>query len=227
MDSIEIKYKEKRWRQLKELRVKALEMMSPLNQVHIYCVVYGSVARGDVSQDSDIDVFIPVFYSPVMIETVLIRVGLEPVRKQIIQATPSNPAKAYIFIDDNRGYSFPLVPLRNNEIEFYRFAGSLNFEQLQNNERVNGVDKRLKFIEPTTEGHLETSIDGIEGIIAKKLGVGLKVVSERKRTLKRRKRVGRTGVYLKHELAVDDSFSKIFSELSKSRPALRRRLRIK
>jgi predicted nucleotidyltransferase len=37
--------------------------------------------------------------------------------------------------------------------------------------------------------------------------------------------VGRTGVYVKRELAPDEDVSTVFMELAEGRPALRRRLR--
>jgi predicted nucleotidyltransferase len=130
-----------------------------------------------------------------------------------------------MYVDEKKGYSFPLVPLETNEEEFYRFAGSLELTELSKGVRVPGVDKRLMLIEPTEEGHIESSIVGFEGSVAKNLGVNLRIVQERVRTLKRRNKVGRTGVYLKRELSSDEGFSDVFRELALKRPALRRRMR--
>jgi len=91
--------------------------------------------------------------------------------------------------------------------------------------RVPGVDKRLMLIEPTPGGHVESHVAGREGEVAKLLGVGINIVLERVRTLERRRRVGRTGVYLKRVLSPEESFSEVLRELSLSRPALRRRTR--
>jgi predicted nucleotidyltransferase len=213
------------WEIFEKLREETLKMIEPLNKAHILCLVYGSIARGDITEVSDIDVFIPNLLSPTLIEAALMRAGVKPMSKQIIQATPSYAAKAYVFVEENRSYSFPLVPLRSNESEFYRFAGAVTYDQIQENARVCGVDKRLVLIEPTLKGHKETKVSGNEGVIAKKLNVNLSIVLERVRILKRRGKVGRTGVYLKKEIGPEETFGKVFNELSRSRPALRRRTR--
>ena len=63
--------------------------------------------------------------------------------------------------------------------------------------------------------------------MAKKLGVDTRIVFQRERTLKRREKVGRTGVYIKRQLAPDESFGAVFNQLAKSDSAIRRRLRKK
>jgi predicted nucleotidyltransferase len=130
-----------------------------------------------------------------------------------------------LFISEDRGYSFPLVNLKGNEIEFYKFAGSNSYQQLKKGLRVSGVDKRLMLIEPTEKGHLESPVKGNEGRIAKMLGINVYTIRDRVRTLKRREKVGRTGVYLKRELSPDEAFGEVFDQLSRSRPAIRRRMR--
>jgi predicted nucleotidyltransferase len=202
-------------------------MMTPLVDAYIYCVVYGSIARGDISETSDIDVYIPHPPSPTIIEAILESAGIESVTREIIQATPSYAAKAYIYLDETRGFSFPLVSLRQSEEDFTGFAGRITYAQLVNEERVPGVNKDLLLIEPIKDGHIEYSISGIEGIVAKKLAVNTRIVHQRIRTLKRRKKVGRTGVYIKRELAPDESFSTVFNEIRRSDSAIRRRLRKK
>lgn len=225
METVCIEYTTENWRILKELREEALMMMQPLSEAHIHCIVYGSLARGDVKQTSDIDIFIPSIYSSTIIEAVLSRHGRQLISKQIIQPTPSYAAKAYMFISESRGYSFPLVKLKVKEIEFYKFAGSITSHQLKKGLRVAGVDKRLMLIKPTEKGHMETPVRGNEGRIAKILGINLVTIRDRVRTLNRRNKVGRTGVYLKRELSPEESFGEVFDQLSRSRPALRRRMR--
>ena len=221
----EVVYSNKHWERLDKQRYRAISMLRPLHDSHITCIVYGSIARGDTSEGSDIDVFIPAPPSPTMIEAVLESSGIRYGGRQIIQATPSYAAKGYIIIDDKHGYSFPLVDMRSNEAEFTRFAGQADLADLENNVRVPGVNKELHLIEPTNTGHTETPIHGVEGLVARNLGVDIRIVNERVRILKRREKVGRTGVFIKRNLGPDESFSSVFQELTRSKPALRRRLR--
>ena len=225
-EQVEITYDSERWRIFQLLRSEAADMMRPLTNQHIDAVAYGSIARGDVSEGSDIDIFIPQPPAPALIEASIERAGIPVVMREIIQATPSYAAKGYIHVGERRSYSFPLVSLRTVELEFYGFAGSVNTPQIESGIRVPGVDKRLMLIEPTPSGHTESPIQGREGIVAKFLGVGVSVVLDRVRTLRRRERIGRTGVFLKRVLAPEESFGEVFKQISKSRPAVRRRLRM-
>ena len=227
MQGFQVDYSEKHWKTLEKLRSDAVKMMNPLSDAHVYCIVYGSIARGDVSETSDIDVYIPTLPSPTIIEATLESKGMRYTRREIVQATPSYAAKAYIYLDDLKSYSFPLVPLRQSEEDFTGFAGRIDYKQLNENMRVPGVNKDLVFIEPNETGHIEVALRGNEGTIAKKLGVDIRIVTQRQRTLERRERVGRTGVYIKRELAPDESFSNVFNELARNDSAIRRRLRKK
>ena len=222
---MEVLYDGERWSLLKALRGEAVEMMRPLAERHIGGVVYGSIARGDVSSTSDIDIFIPRPPAPSILEALIEGAGYTVESREIIQATPSYAAKGYIYIDEGRCYSFPLMPMRPVEVEFYRFAGSITYEELRRGLRVPGVDKRLMLIEPTEYGHRETSIIGREGYVARLLGVSVSTVLDRVRTLTRRREIGRTGVYVKRPLSPDESFGEVLEELLRLKPAMRRRLR--
>jgi predicted nucleotidyltransferase len=200
--------------------------MKPLADRHIQTLAYGSIARGDVNPTSDIDIYTPSPPAPSLLQTLMEAQGIHPTHREIVQATPAYAAKGYIHVAENRSYSFPLVPLNTREAEFYGFAGSITPRQLRENTRVPGVDKRLMLIQPTPEGHTETPIQGIEGTVAKTLGIGTAAVQDRVRTLRRRQKIGRTGVYLKHTLTPEESFGDTYQQLARTRPALRRRTRI-
>jgi predicted nucleotidyltransferase len=225
LDGLEVTYGEARWRLLEALRREALGMLRPLVAAHLEPLVYGSMARGDVNPRSDVDVYVPRPPAPAVLEAALERAGIRIAHREIVQATPSYAAKAYLYTGDRRGYSYPLVELRPSEAEFYAFAGALDHRGLLQGLRAPGVDKRLMLIEPTEAGHAESPVKGVEGAVAARLGVDIRVVLERVRTLERRGRVGRTGVYVKRELAPDEDVSTVFMELAEGRPALRRRLR--
>ncbi len=97
----------------------------------------------------------------------------------VVQATPTYAMKAHIEIDEDTSVSFPLMKMRKIEREFYRFGGEANLEQLENSIRVSGVDKRLMLIEPTEEGHRESTVVGREEQVAKILGISAETVSDR------------------------------------------------
>lgn len=225
-ERVEVAYDEERWQLFRQMRSEATEMMHFLATRHIDAMAYGSIARGDVSEGSDIDIFIPRPPSHTLIEAALERSGTPVTEREIVQATPSYAAKGYIYIDERRSYSFPMVELRTVELEFYGFAGSVDASQIESGVRVPGVDKRLMLIEPTDQGHVESPVPGREGVVAKMLGISVAVVLDRVRTLRRRRRVGRTGVFLKRTLAHEESFGEVFEHLSRTRPAVRRRLRM-
>ena len=223
-DRTEVSYGEERWALLRSLRGEASTLMRPLASAHIDCLAYGSLARGDVKPTSDVDIFLPSPPSPELVEAALERVGIRASEREIIQATPGYAAKGYVYTSERRGYSFSLVPLLPAERDFYSFAGSVSLKQMEENSRVHGVDKRLMFIEPTPKGHVESPVAGREGEVARLLGVDVRIVMERVRTLERRRVVGRTGVYLKHRLEPDEGFGEALHRLSLSRPAVRKRL---
>jgi predicted nucleotidyltransferase len=217
-ESREIHYSQEHWVHLKYLRNTALDIMHKLESISIKPLVYGSVARGDITKSSDIDLIILRPVSSYRVELVL-----GPfLKRELVQATPSMVLKGHIYLPNNTVVTFPLFKLRPREEDFYRWGGLIDHNGLKDNSRVPGVDKRLVFIEPIKTGHIETGVMGNEQEVSKKLNVNIGIAQERVRVLTRRDNVGRTGVYLTRPLNDDESFEAVAKSLQDSDPALRR-----
>ncbi|MEJ2272005.1 MAG: nucleotidyltransferase domain-containing protein [Candidatus Bathyarchaeota archaeon] len=224
-ETIEIIYDAKRWKLLSKLRKKAIKIMDSLNRGHISSVVHGSLARGDVTENSDIDVFISAPPSSFLLETALERFGFSIYRRKIVQATPVYALKGQIEFGDRSTLSFPLVKLRTVEREFYRFGGEASIRILKNGFRNPGVDKRLMLIEPNADGHIESSIVGREEEVANILRISSNTVLDRIRALLRRDNVGRTGIFIEKEVDNDETFEQALKKLADQNPAVRRRMK--
>ena len=225
-ERIEVVYEKRRWNLLKKLRSRAVQVMDVLDKSHLNSIVHGSVARGDISEKSDIDVFLPDPPSSFIIENTLQRGGFSINRRLVVQATPLYAVKGYIEIDEQRCVSFPLVKLRPVERDFYGFGGEASLRMLKKDMRVSGVDKRLMLIEPTPKGHVESSIVDREEAVASILGISLNTVYDRVHALLRRDEVGRTGVFIERELLGDETFEMVLKKLADQNPAVRRRLKL-
>ncbi len=224
-DIVEIVYDEERWRFFKELRTRALELMEVMVKQGFDPIVYGSVARGDVGKDSDVDVFVPHVVPSYKIELALREAKLEPMNREIVMATPWQLPKAHIYIEEDRLVTFPLVKPKRLEVEFYYFGGAASSEQVKRAVRVPGVDKRLMLIEPTPRGHIESPVMGKEAEAAKRVGVGLDIVRERVQVLTRRGDVGRTGIFIQRALMPNESFEEVFKRLVQSHSEMKVRLK--
>jgi uncharacterized protein len=224
-DSIEVKYNREHWELLSQFRQKAQIIIEFLEQKHIPSIVHGSIARGDVDCESDIDIFVPNPPSSFLIETALEQSKISIQSRTLIQATPKYAMKAYIELGEATTISFPLMEMRRVEKEFYAFSGEVNLERLKTKVRVAGVDKRLMLIEPTETGHLESSIIGSEELVAKKLGVAVETVLDRVRALMKRDAVGRTGVFIKKDLSSEETFELELKHIADENPAVRRRIK--
>ena len=220
---MEVVYNKRRWKLLQELRSKTLELMETLDKCNIRSIVHGSIARGDVSETSDVDVFLLEPPSSFIIETALERSGFEVQQRKMIQATPLYAPKGYIILDQQRQLSFPLVKLRPIERDFYRFGGEASISTLKMNQRIFGVDKRLMLIEPTAKGHVESAVVGREEMVANLLGISFNTMLDRVRALLRRDEVGRTGVFIERELGPNITFEQELKQLADQNPAVRRR----
>ena len=84
----------------------------------------------------------------------------------------------------------------------------------------------MMLIEPTPKGHVESSIVGREGEVARLLRVSLETVLDRVHALLRRDRIGRTGVFIERELAPGETFELVLKRLMDENPAVRRRVRM-
>lgn len=220
---IEVFYTPERWKLLDCLRKDALNIMEVFELNSIKAYVHGSVARGDVWERSDIDIIIPYTIPSYRIEYLLETHGFSIYSKYIVLATPSSTPKAYIVLDseERRTISFPLRKFKTREYEFYKFGGLIDYTGLKQNKRVPGVDKRLVFIEPTPRGHVEHPVIGYENIVASKLDISIETIYERTRVLSRRDEVGRTGVYVKHEISLNDTFEEALRKLVRKNPLIR------
>jgi predicted nucleotidyltransferase len=72
---------------------------------------------------------------------------------------------------------------------------------------------------------MESSIIDREEQTAKILGISAETVLDRVHALLRREEVGRTGVFIKKELATDETFEMALKRLADENPAVRRRLK--
>jgi predicted nucleotidyltransferase len=224
-DSKEVIYSSERWALLREYREKGIQIMAALESVHLQTLTHGSISRGDVNKKSDIDIFIPEPQSSFLVETALEKAEISVDARLVVQATPTYAMKAYIEIDAKTSVSFPLMRMRTVEREFYKFGGETALDHLRKGVRVVGVDKRLMLIEPSEKGHMESSILGTEEHAAKILGISTGTVLDRVHALLRRDAVGRTGVFIKKELAAEETFEMVLKKLADENPAVRRRLK--
>jgi predicted nucleotidyltransferase len=222
-----IVYTKNHWTKLTTLREKAIPIMESLEKFHLKTIVHGSIARGDVKAGSDIDIFLPEVQSSFQIETALQQYDISANTRFIVQATPNYAMKAHIEIDELTTISFPLMQMRRVEKEFYRFGGEISLNQLKEKMRMPGVDKRLMLIEPTIDGHYESSIIGREEFAATILKVSSQTVLDRVHTIIRREAVGRTGVFVKRELLPEETFELALKKISEANPAVRRRMKKK
>jgi predicted nucleotidyltransferase len=221
----EVVYSSSRWALLGELREKATRIMTALESFRLHTLVHGSIARGDVNKNSDIDVFIAEQSSSFLVETALEKARMRVNARLLIQATPNYAMKAYIEVDERTSVSSPLMHMRRVEREFYKFGGEVTLNQLKVGTRVAGADKRLMLIEPTEKGHTESSIIGREESAAKRLGVSAETVLDRVHALLKRDKVGRTGVFIKKQLVSDETFEMALKKLADENPAVRRRMK--
>jgi predicted nucleotidyltransferase len=224
-ERLEIFYKKEHWDLLNILRNEASEIIEILKNVNIFSIVHGSIARGDISNKSDIDIFIPQIVSSFVIETALVRANIPINTRTLVQATPTYSIRGYIKLNNERCLSFPLSKLRRTEREFYKYSGEATLEMLRGKKRIPGVDKRLMIIEPTDRGHIESTIKGREEEVARFLKISVNTVLDRIRVLTRRNRVGRTGRYIEIELSPKETFESKLKKLADENPAVRRRLR--
>ncbi len=207
--------------------MKALRIAEALASCgFVNLVVHGSVARGDVDEDSDVDVAL-LSPAPVgMVQLCLERRGFSVSSLVLVQPTPIHSPKVYIYLDpfEEQVVTVPLVELEPVEKEFYRFSGCLTIDQLAKDRRVPGVNKELMLIEPTPRGHIEIPVIGNEGYVAKKLGVSLTVVLDRVRALTRRREEGHTGLFIEIEIPVGKSVEEVVEELCRENRLFRQRV---
>jgi predicted nucleotidyltransferase len=219
----EVVYDDARRETFRRLRARAQEVLEALEAAGLDATVFGSVARGDVKPTSDVDIFIPRVASSMQVLLALDSFAV--LGTTIAQATPRSLVKANGELEGNTTVTFPLIPPREVELEFYRFGGAVGLNGIREGRRVPGVDKRLMLIEPTPEGHIETPLSDLSpGVVAKKVNVSQQIVEERLRVLERRADVGRTGVYLIRPLAPDENVEQVLADLIAEDPALRRRI---
>ncbi len=220
----EVIYDERHWQLLKELRSRALEIMRIFASNGIRVWLHGSIARGDVRAESDIDIVIPVRAPAYLVEYLLEKSGYKPRNRYIVVATPTSTPKGVIVLDDFERVtvSFPLFDFKPQELEFYKFGGYLEYSELLENKRVPGVNKNLVLVKPTERGHEELPVIGWEDYVARVLGVDIEVVIERVKVLTRRDEVGRTGIFAKVVLLPSESFEEALERLFRERNILYR-----
>jgi predicted nucleotidyltransferase len=219
-----IKYSNEDWNLLKNKRNNALKLLEMFKKEGLKPFVHGSIARGDVNESSDIDI---IFFQQIpsfQIELILTKNGIKNCFREIIMATPHDSIKVYIYLSELETITLPLSKLDKKVIEFYDFGGKVNYDQLKSDLRVVGIDKRLVLIKPNPNGHNEISVIGNEANAAKEVGISIDTLNERKKVLLRREKYGRTGVFLKRPLQINETIEEVLKQLADKKSIIRRKL---
>ncbi|MGV9200742.1 MAG: nucleotidyltransferase domain-containing protein [Promethearchaeia archaeon] len=219
-----IHYSADQWTLFEKKREQAQELLSLFEKEGLHPYVYGSIARGDVHELSDIDIVFLDTISPFQIEITLKKNSLMQYHREILMATPADSVKLYIHLSELESLTLPLTKLTRTEQEFYDFGGKIDLKELLAEQRVPGIDKRLVLIQPTSYGHYEQSILNRKSIAAKVVGVSTEIVKERIAVLLRREEHGRTGVFLKEEIPPHTSTEQAIKNLKNSNSIIRKKL---
>ena len=221
----DVKYSQQHWTLLAEKRTRAQKVLSALRKLNTDPLVYGSIARGDITPTSDIDILIPDVIPSYQIELLLTEIGEQILTRKIIMATPNHAIKGHIELRQETTITFPLTPFEQRELEFYQFGGAINLKELQEQKRVKGINKRLLLIIPTPEGHKELSILHISEAELVKHGFPQRIIQERLRVLTQRDQKGRTGIFLEKPVEADKTFESTLQSLIDRNPIVRKRAR--
>jgi len=221
---ISVVYSDRDWQILNSKRNRAINLLEMFAKEGLNPYIYGSIARGNVHQDSDIDIVFTDQIPSFQIEFLLGKNGFKNYFREIIMATPLDSLKLYIYLGELECITVPLSKLDSKGMEFYDFGGKVNLKQLKSNIRVSGIDKRLVLIKPTSKGHDEFSIINNERNAAKVLGINIETVNERIKVLLKREKHGRTGVFLKKSIEMDESTEDVLKKLANKKSIIRKKL---
>ena len=217
-------YSREDWAILKEKRKNAAKLLEIFTKEGFNPFLHGSIARGDAHETSDIDIVFFYGVSPFQIEFILHKNGIDNYFREIIMATPLDSIKLYIHLSELENITIPLSKLDKKTMEFYDFGGKIDLNQLKLDARVAGIDKRLVLIKPNSKGHEEFSIIGDEANAVKEIGISIDTLIERKKVLLRREKFGRTGVFLKRKLQVNETTEEILKKLADKKSIIRKKL---
>jgi len=212
---------------LATLRSRAGDLLSLLDNGGLTdCFTYGSLARGDINLNSDIDIFVNTT-SSFLLEYLLKDHGEIIDERILTQATPNHTPKGIFNLRGTNKITivFPLISLRSREEEFYNFGGKITLQELQQKSYKPGINKKLQFVQKIDKVLNFSYIEGMEHMYAKKLGISLELVQERVRVLLRRHKIGRTGMFLVERLNRDEQFEQVLQQLANEKPAIRRFLK--
>ena len=219
-----VTYSENHLKLLQQKRERSKTLLEMFVKEGLNPFIYGSIARGDIHNDSDIDMVLIQSIAPYQIEIILEKNGFKNYFREIIMATPADTLKLYIYLNELESITIPLSKFNKKSSEFYDFGGKINLNQIINSVRVPGINKRLVLIQPTSDGHEEYSIIGNENLAAKQLSVGINLINERKRVLLRREKFGKTGVFLKRSIGVGETTELVLKKLSNKNTIVRKKL---
>ena len=219
-----VKYSENHLKLLQQKRERSKTLLEMFVKEGLNPFIYGSIARGDIHNDSDIDMVLIQSIAPYQIEIILDKNGFNNYFREIIMATPADTLKLYIYLNELESITIPLSKFNKKSSEFYDFGGKINLNQIINSIRVPGINKRLVLIQPTSDGHEEYSIIGNENLAAKQLSVSINLINERRRVLLRREKFGKTGVFLKRSIGVGETTELVLKKLSNKNTIVRKKL---
>ncbi|MBY9017023.1 MAG: nucleotidyltransferase domain-containing protein [Candidatus Lokiarchaeota archaeon] len=217
-------YSENHLKLLQQKRERSKKLLEMFAKEGLNPFIYGSIARGDVHNDSDIDIVLIPPIAPYQIEIILDKNGFNNYFREIIMATPADTLKLYIYLNELESITIPLSKFDKKSREFYDFGGKINLNQIKNSIRVPGIDKRLVLIQPNSDGHEEYSIIGNENLVAKQLNVSIDLINERKKVLLKREKFGKTGVFLKRSIEMYETTEDVLKKLANKKSIVRKKL---